>query len=262
MLLCNIIKILEKELKLKNQEKWDNSGLQIGDLSSDIKKIILILDLDESSVKFAVDNSVDLILTHHPFLFNPVKSIDYNTYDGKIIRELIKNNINVYSMHTNLDMADYGVNYELAAKLGLKKYDVLHVANDIDGSGYGGISDINPINIVEYANVIVKNIGCKNLKLFCSDSGITIKKVAFCGGSGSDFIQDAINKGADLYISGDIKYHEAQDAMKHNLSLIDAGHFFTEYHSLKNIQKIFNENTSIETVFIERNTVPEIIING
>lgn len=260
MILNNIIKILEKELKLKNPEKWDNSGLQIGDLNNHIKKTMLILDIDESSVKFAIDNNIDLIITHHPFMFNPIKSIDYNTYDGKIIRNLIINNINVYSMHTNLDMADYGVNYELASRLGIKKYDVLHVVNELDGSGYGGISDINTANIIEYANTIKSKLNCKTLKVFCDNEKKTIKKIAFCGGSGNDFIEDAINKGADLYITGDIKYHEAQHALKHNLSLIDAGHFFTEYHSLKKVQNILIEYTTIDTVLIERNTVPEIIL--
>lgn len=262
MILNNIIKILEEELKLKSPEKWDNSGLQIGDLNNDIKKIMLILDLDESSVNYAIDNNIDLIITHHPFIFNPIKSINYNTYDGKIIKDLIINDINVYSMHTNLDMADYGVNYELAIRLGFKKYDILHIINENDGSGYGGISNINPISIIEYANIVKTSLNCSPLKLFCDNDKKVIKKVAFCGGSGSDFIEDAINKGADVYITGDIKYHEAQDALKHNLSLIDAGHYFTEYHSLKNIQNILNEYTSILTILIERNTVPEIVLTN
>lgn len=258
----DIIEILKDGLKLKQQENWDNSGLQIGNLNEDINKIMLILDLDKEAVQFAVENKIDLIITHHPFIFNNIKSINYNTYDGKLIKDLITNNINVYSMHTSLDMAEYGVNYELAAKLGINSYEILHIINEKDLSGYGGISNIEPVNIIEYSNIVKNALNCNVLKLFCDNDKKLIKKVAFCGGSGSEFIEDAINKGADLYITGDIKYHQAQDALKNNLSIIDAGHYYTEYHSLKNVQNILKEKTSIELFLIERNTVPEIIITN
>lgn len=257
----DIINLLNQELKVKQQENWDNSGLQIGNFNGDIKKIMLILDLDKEAVRYAIDKKIDLIITHHPFIFNNIKSIDYNTYDGKLIRDLIINNINVYSMHTSLDMAEYGVNYELACKLGLKSFDILHIINENDGSGYGGIANIKPINIIEYANYVKTSLNCNAIKLFCDNEKRIIKKIAFCGGSGSEFILDAINNGVDLYITGDIKYHQAQDALKNNLYIIDAGHYYTEYYTLKKVQNTLKEKTLIETILIERNTVPEIIIN-
>ena len=257
----DIIKILNQELKIKQQEKWDNSGLQIGNLNDDINKTMIILDIDKEAVQFAIKNKINLIITHHPFIFNNIKSIDYNTYDGELIRELIINNVNVYSMHTSLDMAGYGVNYELAEKIGINSFDILHTINENDGSGYGGISNIDPINIIEYSNFIKTSLNCNFVKLFCDNDKKIIQKVAFCGGSGSEFIEDAINKGADLYITGDIKYHQAQDALKNNLSIIDGGHFYTEYHSLKRLYNTLKEKTSLEIILIERNTVAEIIIS-
>lgn len=256
----DIINLLTEDLKLKQQENWDNSGLQIGDFKNNIKKIMLILDLDKEAVQFAVDNKIDLIITHHPFIFNHIKSIDYNTYDGQVIKNLIINNINVYSMHTSLDMAKYGVNYELACKLGLKSFDMLHKINENDGSGYGGISNIDPINVIEYSNIVKTSLNSNTIKLFCDDNKRVIKKVAFCGGSGSEFIIDAINNKADLYITGDIKYHQAQDALKNNLCIIDAGHYNTEHHVLKKIQGTLKEKTVLDVILIERNTVPEIVI--
>jgi len=256
----DIIEILKDGLKLKQQENWDNSGLQIGNLNSDIKKVMLTLDLDKEAVQFAIENKITLIITHHPFIFNNIKSIDFNTYDGQLIRDLIISNINVYSMHTSLDMAEYGVNYELASKLGINSYDILQIIDDNDLSGYGGISNIEPINIIEYSNFVKKSLNCNFIKLFCDNDKKVIERVAFCGGSGSEFIEDAINKKADLYITGDIKYHQAQDALKNNLAIIDAGHYYTEYHSLKIVQNILKEKTSLELFLIERNTVSEIII--
>ncbi|MDD2495257.1 MAG: Nif3-like dinuclear metal center hexameric protein [Tissierellia bacterium] len=258
MKLKSIIELINDNLKLKIPEKWDNSGLQIGDYSNDIKNIMLILDLDKNAVEFSVLNNIDLIITHHPFIFSPLKSIDFSTYDGKLIRDLIINNINVYSMHTNLDMADYGVNYELANLLGIKDYEILHIVND-DNSGYGGISNISPINVIEYANFVKSSLNCNTIKLYCNDNKKNISRVAFCGGSGSEFISDAITKGADIYITGDIKYHQAQDALKNNLVIIDAGHHYTEYHSIKNIQEILNI-AGLNVIFDDRNTVAEIVL--
>ncbi len=260
MILDDLLKLLERELKLKTPESWDNSGLQIGDIDSDIKKILIILDLDKEAVKFSAENNIDLIITHHPFIFSPIKTIDYSTYDGQLIKDLIINGINVYSMHTSLDMADSGVTRELAEKLDFKDYDILQIINVIDGSGYGGISSVEPINIKTYAGKVKKALNCTSIKLFCNDYNRIIQKVAFCGGSGSDFIEAAVEKGADLYITGDIKYHDAQEALKSNLALIDAGHFYTEYHSLNKILKILKEH-ALDTVLIDRNTVPELIIN-
>jgi len=244
---------------LKTQESWDNSGLQIGDKNSDIKNIMLTLDIDLDNIEYAVTKNIDLIITHHPFLFSSLKSIDFNTYDGKVIKTLIKNNINLYSMHTNYDMADFGVNNKLAEKLNIKNYKVLHVVND-DTSGYGGIGYIEPTNIINYAKEIKSVLNAEHIKLFLNDKQKIINKVAFCGGSGSDFIIDAINNNADVYITGDIKYHQAQTALQNNLCIIDAGHYNTEYHSLENIENVLNNILELNVILLEKNTVKELII--
>lgn len=257
MKLSEIINILFDELKLKQQEKWDNSGLQIGSMNSDIKKIMVILDFDENSLQFAINNNIDLIITHHPFIFSSIKSIDLDSYDGNIIKELIKHDICIYSMHTNFDLAEKGVNKVLAEKLNIMQYDLLHTV--YDNVGYGGISEIEPINIIDYAKSVKANLHCPSIKLYCNDESKTIKTVAFCGGSGSEFIFDAINKKADVFITGDIKYHQAQEALKNNLCIIDAGHYYTEYHSLTNIQ-IALRKYDLDIILLGINTVNEILL--
>jgi len=259
MKLHSVINLLNDELKLKTQEQWDNSGLQIGDLNDNISKIMLTLDVDKEAVSFAIEQNVNLIITHHPFIFNPIKSINFSTYNGQIIKDLIINNINLYSMHTSLDMADFGVNYELAQRLGVDSFEILHPIN-IDRSGYGGIANIRPINIIEFAEYVKKSLNCKNIKLYCNDEEKIINRIAFCGGSGGDFIIDAINREADVYITGDIKYHQAQDAIKNNLFIIDAGHYYTEYYCLKNLKAILEKLNNLEILSFIKNTVNEIII--
>lgn len=220
---------------------------------------MLTLDIDLDAVAYAVKNDIDLIITHHPFLFSTLKSIDFNTYEGKITRELVINDINLYSMHTSFDMADYGVNRKLAEKLNIDNYHVLHAVNN-DLSGYGGIGNIEPVNIVEYAKKVKIQLNAEHIKLYCKDDKKIIKKVAFCGGSGSEFIEDAIRKEADVYITGDIKYHQAQTALQNNLCIIDAGHYYTECHSLESIKNVLNKVSGLNVYILEKNTVRELII--
>lgn len=220
---------------------------------------MLTLDIGLDAVDYAVKNNIDLIITHHPFLFSTLKSIDFNTYEGKITRELILGGINLYSMHTNFDMADYGVNSKLAEKLNIADYRVLHAVNS-DSSGYGGIGNIEPVNIVEYAKKVKLQLNAEHVKLYCNDDKKVIKNVAFCGGSGSEFIEDAIQKEADVYITGDIKYHQAQTALQNNLCIIDAGHYYTEYHSLDNIKCVLDKIEELNVYLSEKNTVKELII--
>lgn len=258
MNLNSIINLINDEIKLKAHESWDNSGLQIGSKMVYINKIMLTLDLDLEAAEYAVNEKVDLIITHHPFFFSSIKKIDTDTYDGKIIKMLIQNNINLYSMHTSYDMAEKGVNYDLARKLDILNYDILHPIN-IDNSGYGGIGEITPRNIVDFTKFVKESLKADYVKLYCGDDKKLVKKVAFCGGSGSEFIEDAINLNADVYITGDIKYHQAQTAIKNDLCIIDAGHYNTEVHSMVSLKNIL-EKTNIEVVIFTKNITAEKII--
>lgn len=228
-------------------------------MNQDIKKIMLTLDMDTFALNYAIENKVELIITHHPFLFESIKSIDYNTYDGEIIRSLITNNINLYSLHTSLDKAEKGINHQLAKELGIVGYEVLHEENDGNG-GYGGIGTIQAVGILEYAKYVKKALKCSYVKLYCNNESRIIKNVAFCGGSGGEFIDDAVNKEAEVFITGDIKYHQAQSALKNNLCVIDAGHFNTENHFLKNLKVVLDTIEELEIIILDKNTVKEIII--
>lgn len=257
-----IINVLNDKLKLAIQESWDNSGLQIGSYDEDVNGIVIALDLSEDVIDCAIKEKANLIITHHPFLFNSINRIDYSTLQGRLISTLIKNDITVFSFHTSLDAAINGMNKELAKKLGVNEFDILH-QNYVDELnnviGYGGIGYVDKTTIRKYANIVKDNLNCDVIKIYSDDLNKNVYKVAFCGGSGSEFIEDAIKKLADIYITSDIKYHDAQYALNNNLSLIDAGHFYTEnvileklYEILsphiKNLKK-YTKNTVIEHHF-------------
>lgn len=254
MELFNLIRDLSEIAPENTAEHWDNSGLQVGNLQADINSILLALDINNAVLETAIKDKHNLIITHHPFIFNPLKNIDLLSEKGKIIKKLIENNINLYSMHTNLDIAIKGVNEALAEAIGINNYEILHNLDNNIEQGYGGIGQVKEYNIFDYALKIKENLGCPYVRVYSNNK--TIKRVAFCGGSGSSFILDAANKKADVYVTGDIKYHDVQLAMDLNLGIIDAGHYYTEIPVLKFLNKFLKaKNNNLIVKNFTTNTI-------
>ena len=221
-------------------DTWDNTGFQVGNEDKEIKKILISLDLDSHVLEKAIKEEYDMIITHHPLIFQPIKSITTNSYKEILIYNLIKNNIVAYNAHTNLDQTENGVSHELAKVLGLKNIEVLHYTDLDEQYGYGCVGDIKKIDIIDYVKEIKKNLDIGSLVVY-GDTKKKITKVALCGGAGADFIYDAYKSGAHVYITGDIKYHEAQLALEYDLTIIDPGHFHTEKIILPVIKKYLKE---------------------
>ena len=258
MKLRDIVERIYSQAGMKPAEQWDNSGLQVGSMNAEVKRAIVSMDMACEVMDEAEKSGAQLIITHHPFLFRGIKTIDTDTYDGQIIGRLLKKGVNLYSMHTCYDMADRGVNLWLQESLGLTE-NVALLHDTGTNFGYGGIADISSVNVREYAVRVKKCLNLDSVRLYCRDEHSTVRRVAFCGGSGADFIDDAVRQGADIYVTGDIKYHEAQNALKKGLDIIDAGHFGTEYPSLEPLCNMLKA-MGVEAVLYEGNTVGSIIL--
>lgn len=226
-------------------DSWDNTGFQIGDDNKKVERILIALDLDSKVLEKAIDEDFQMIITHHPLIFKPMKSITNLTHKEKIIYDLIKNQIVVYNAHTNLDQAEGGVNDELGKLLGLKNPHILREnhGNETNPYGYGKIGDIESIKLLDYLDIIKKNLQLEDLIVY-GNIDRKVNRVAVCGGSGSEFIYDAYEKGACIYITGDVKYHDAQLGDELGLTIIDAGHYHTEKIILPIIKKYLNKNNS------------------
>ncbi|MCH5186367.1 MAG: Nif3-like dinuclear metal center hexameric protein [Oscillospiraceae bacterium] len=225
-----IVDEIEKMYHPYLAEKWDNVGLLCGNRSSDIKKIMVALDASIDVIGEAVLSGVNMIITHHPILFSGTKSVTMDTADGKIIYSLIKNNISLYAVHTNLDNSENGINRYVAQMLGLMNITALVPHESVIGAGTGVIGNLSPktdMNVFDTAKLTKEVLKTKCVRYTGSPSK-KVRKVAVVTGSGSDFIPDAIKAGADVLITGDVKYHNALDADFLGLSIIDAGHFATE----------------------------------
>lgn len=209
----NIIKIIEQHYPLSLQEEWDKCGLQIGDQNQEIHKIMISLNADNYSLKEAIQHGCDMLITHHPFLLDPLGNIDKDDFMGQFIFQAIENKVVVYSSHTALDKVS--MNHWLLEELGIQD---IHVGED-GITHYATLSQSMFMN--DFIEHVQKVFHLEHLKY--AGQVNEIKKVAICGGSGADFLQDYYGK-VDAYITGDTKYRHAKNAVDHHILLIDINH--------------------------------------
>ncbi len=227
MNLSKIIDILENWAPLSHAEDFDNVGLLVGDVNSKIDKALITLDTTNEVIEEAIEKKCNLVITFHPLIFEPLKSINNENRIQKIIIKAIKNNINIYCIHTNLDNNSRGVNYKICQKLKIKNLNFLipNKLNESIGMGmYGNIE--NSYNGHDFINYIKKQMDIKYIR-HSKILNKKIKKVAVLGGSGSFGINNAIEKKIDCYITSDLKYHDFFKANS-KILLLDIGHYESE----------------------------------
>ena len=242
------LKVLEQWAPLSYAEEWDNCGLQVGRRDKVIGKVMIALTPGEAAIQAAVDAGVDLLLTHHPMIFKPTKTVTTDHVLGKSIIKLIQNDINLYCAHTNLDMAVGGVNDVLAKALQLQDVAVLENITEEYGIGRVGLLP-EPMTLEQFLSATAARLECNHLA-YQGDLQCNVQKIALCGGSGISYLTAAKKTGADVYVTGDMKYHDAQLASELGICVVDAGHFGTEKHIVKALAE-FAEQQGVEVVVFE-----------
>lgn len=202
----------------EKQCEWDNSGLIVGNGNDEILKIGVVLDITTDAIKYAAENRINLIVSHHPVIFSGIKTVlaDDPTY------MLVKNGISAICAHTSLDIAKGGVNDALADALGFSNASPL---SEIGETEMVRIAEINSVSGEELAKLCADKL---STSVSIADSEKAIRKVALCGGAGAGFMHDAMKSGCDAYITGEAKHHEFLEAKAIGITLITAGHFETE----------------------------------
>lgn len=195
----------------ETQEDWDNSGMLVGDMDAEVKKAAVVLDITHEEIKKAKAIGADLIISHHPVIFNPIKSVT----KGSVPYELVASSINALCCHTPLDIADGGTNDSLAELLGI---EVTRTEDPILRLG-----TVEPTTAENLAGKIAKTL---NTKVRYADAGKTIKKIAICTGAGCSLIEAAGE--IDAFITGDASHHNFLDCIQAGITLIAAGHYETE----------------------------------
>lgn len=201
----------------------DIYGLQFGSLEQEVKKVMISLDIREQTVDEAITNGVDLIIVKHAPLFKPLKSF-VNTPQTLIYQKLIKYDIAVYVSHTNIDVVNDGLNDWFCTLLGIEDTEILKETQE--GYGIGRIGQVKKQTFEVFADNVKEKFGLNSIRLIrYNELNPIINRVAICGGSGDSFYHDAIKKGAQVYITGDIYYHTAQEMLTNGLLAIDPGHY-------------------------------------
>jgi dinuclear metal center YbgI/SA1388 family protein len=228
--LIQILEIANTKFPFDCSEPWDNSGIQVGDLERDIKNIAFSLDANPSTIRFAKENSCELLITHHPILLNPVKKIVASDLSGQTLFFAIASNVDVVSLHTNLDAAQGGLNDYLADLLGL--LDVV-TPEDASCARLGAIAQ--PMTLVSFRDLVKQRLLLESAAMICDgvEDKETVSRVFLASGSGASYLPVAIRTKADVMVTGDVRYHAAVDARRSDLPIIDAGHFGMEKHAIK-----------------------------
>ena len=221
----NVAEVMNRIAPKSLAEDWDNPGLLVGKFSAEVDKIFVCLDVSEENIKVAADFGAQLIISHHPIIFHAVKNFRTDLPLGRKIELLIKNDISVFAAHTNLDSAIGGVNDVLAEKIGLTEIKMFG-DEEISLGRLGKLSE--PMTAENFAELVKKNLNAESVRLV-NAGDFLIKKVGICSGAGSEFISKAKFFGADAFVTGDLKYHEAQNAVENKIHVVDAGHFATEF---------------------------------
>ena len=242
MKLNAFIKEIEKIAPLSLMEEWDNSGIQLRCKDS-CKKVLVALEINDDVIDEAIMNKCDLILTHHPLIFFPEKSVDINNITGNYICKLIKNDISVYSSHTPFDKCKGGNNDYLAKILGIQGVKSLS-GDDTNITRVGKLRE--EISLIDFVNFAVEKVGYpKEFVRFTGHPDRKIRKIGLCTGAGSDFIDLAVKNKCDLFITGDVKYHEAVNAKANGIAVLDLGHYGTEYLFKDNIISLFEDKKDV-----------------
>lgn len=232
MVKCQMVMdAMERIAPRRLAEEWDNPGLLVGSPLQEVHKILVCLDVSDDVARRAIEMGADMIVSHHPLIFKPLKKLRTDLPLGHRLQMLLKNDIAVLSAHTNLDIAEGGVNDVLAEKIGLAETEPFVVLSR-EGNVLGSMGRIGrfpkALTVQEFALAVRDALPVSHVRLVSAGDRM-IRKVALCSGSGAEFISKAASLGADAYVTGDVRYHDAQHALENGMHVIDAGHFGTEF---------------------------------
>jgi dinuclear metal center YbgI/SA1388 family protein len=245
----DIIKVIEDFAPLSVQEGWDNSGLCVGSPEAEVSGVLLALDCTPELVDEAVACGADMIVTHHPLIFSGLKKISPETKVGLAVMKAISAGVSIYAAHTSADKVLAGVSGDMARRLGLSDVEVLQ--KDGDQTGLGVVGNLPaPMSSAEVVDLVKKAFDLRVMKASMPLDG-KISRVAMCGGSGGSLISEARRSGAQLYISGDISYHNF--FTEDGFMIMDIGHYESEIGIVEILFALLKKNFPTFAVRITQN---------
>lgn len=248
MLCRDIICVIEHTYPRQVALEWDNVGLLVGRTEKEVERIYVALDATDDVIDDAIAKGADMLITHHPLIFSPLKTItDEHFIENRVVK-LLQHDISYYALHTNYDvirMAQLSVD-----RLGLKNTVVLELTDVDQGMGVGRVGELSEaITLENCCRLVKEKFGLQAVKVF-GNLNAKVKRIAVSPGSGKHMSHLAIEKGVDVFITGDIDHHEGIDAVARGTAIIDAGHYGLEYVFIEDMASYFMEK--LDAVAIEK----------
>ncbi len=251
----DILEWLDAYAPFRYAEAWDNCGLLVGDPSAVVDRVLVALDPGLQTIAEAERRGAQCLVTHHPVILQPLKMVRLDVYPGSVVARALKSGISLIAAHTNLDAAREGTNERLARMLSLERIEALESAPAWrHEEAYGGMGRVGLLprsmsleELVEYVEGALGGIIARAV----GDPGGKVRKVSLCTGSGASLMHHAPANGSQAYITGDVKYHDAQWAVEAGLSLIDIGHFASERLIVEPLADYLRSRSSGEAVSLE-----------
>lgn len=257
MKLKEIIAIIEENYPLELAYDWDNVGLFYGDIEKEISKVLVTLDVTPQIIDQAIENDADLVLSHHPVVMNGIKKLSDGSMLSDMIINALKNDICIYSAHTNMDTAKNGINQKLAELFELEEISVMENDKPYEDCGLGRVGNLkNEMNLSDFCELVKEKLNTPFVRV-CGDEK-KIKRIALASGSCSEYIPTAIKKGADVIVTADMKYHNCIEYVYDGIAIVDAGHFPTENIVVEMFIDIL-KNKDIEFISSENKDIFKVI---
>lgn len=223
--LSRVIEIADSLFPFDNAESWDNCGIQVGDPDRLVLAAAFSLDATPRTLDSAARHSCNLLITHHPLILEPLRNIVAREFVGRTILHAAKLGVDVVSLHTNLDAAPGGLNDDLVAKLGLENVIVPLPAR------CARIGDLPvAMTVSAFARKATADLGLEHVHIIANEDRLVRRIFCACG-SGMGYFREALNHGADLLLTGDVRYHAAREALEMGIPVVDGGHYGLERHA-------------------------------
>jgi len=243
----DVLDFLNGKYPLNLSCSWDNCGLLVGELEDEINKIFVCLDITSDIINEAIKNNVNLIVTHHPIIFHPLKVVTSNS----LVYKLISAKISVISIHTNLDIANGGINDILIDKL--DSYNVTKLSHSDKEAELIRVAKVNTIETKNLINNVKEKLNLQTIK--SNKVNKKINTIAVCSGSGGDFIPLIIKNNIDAYITSEISHDKFILANEENVVVLDCGHFETENIIMDELVRVLRENFLDFEIDVPKNNV-------
>ena len=263
MRIREITDAIEQYAPLRLQEEWDNAGIQVGNPEADITGVLLCTDATEVVVAEAIALGYNLVIAHHPLIFRGLKKIMGRTPVERTVAMAIKHDITIYSAHTNMDSAWQGVSFRMADKIGMTDVQFLddnavppYGDMNCATAGCGVIGNIEPMSAHDALKRVKAAFEVGAIR-YSGDAESMVSRVALCGGAGGFLLDKAVEMGAQLYVTADMRYHDFLDNNKRIL-VADIGHYESEHYTKEIFYDIIqkkNPNFAVDFARSEKNQV-------